>query len=274
MVSVSSTPPAIPGPGAASDRFLARSALAAFARSPRGQADVDQVMRALSTHENWFVPVAYAERSWGQHSFTETLAFPGTPPAGVLTAFTDTEAARQAEGQPIGPHGGPVSGVRLLRSLGRGLESFLVNPGSPNEHQWFIATAGFDIAHTWASAIEVERSLAERGNGPVPVAALRRHRFHLLVEAPNQTVVQVMLPEIGAVAVCFTATDRIAEYLASLPPAVRLAADFVAIDGPRLFELVRGFDAAGIIINAGSDDQTALAAEDIIEIVSAEPTTG
>jgi hypothetical protein len=35
-----------------------------------------------------------------------------------------------------------------------------------------------------------------------------------------------------------------------------------------MFEMLRGVGAAGLVVNAGSDDQTALTREDILEIVA------
>src|SRR5690606_22801641 len=193
---------------------LARDALLAFARSQASQADVDHVMRSLASHDSWLVPVAYAERAWGQSDFDQTIQFPDAAPNTVLNVFTDVESARLADGQPIGPYGGPVDGVTLLGALDSTIEALLVNPASPREHQWFVAAGGFEIARGWASAIAVERALAERGNGPVPVAQLRAHRFYLLVEKATQSITKVSLPDIdGVVAVCFTANDRIEEYV-------------------------------------------------------------
>jgi hypothetical protein len=36
----------------------------------------------------------------------------------------------------------------------------IVNPGSPREHQWYIAAAGFEIAAGWATAIAVEHAFS------------------------------------------------------------------------------------------------------------------
>jgi len=71
------------------------------------------------------------------------------------------------------------------------------------------------------------------------------------------------------VAVCFTATDRTAEFVSGLPTAARPFAETSPVEGRALFELVRTMGAAGVVINAGSDDQTALTGEDIAEIVGA-----
>jgi hypothetical protein len=239
-------------------------------RSPATQADIDQVMRALASHDDWYVPVPFADRVWGQHEFDQLLRFPDAAPNPVLNVFTDHESATLAEGRPIGEYGGPVSGARLLRALPPDLDALVVNPASPMEHQWYIAAGGFEIAAGWATAITVERALAQRGSGPVPSAELLTHRYQLLIEKANHGLAQIFLPDIdGAVSVCFTATDRVDEFMGSLPPAARPLADLSLIDGQQMFEMMRGVGAAGLVVNAGSDDQTALTRDDIADIVAA-----
>jgi hypothetical protein len=231
-------------------------------------ADVDHVMRSLAAHESWWVPVEYARQTWGQADFDQLLPFPDRGPLAMLNVFTDPGAAAAGEASASGDYGGPISGVRLLQNLDPGLSSLFVNPGSPPQHQWYIDAGGFDIAATWATAVAVERALANWGNGPVPAADLLAHRYHLLVDRDTQGPARVFLPEIdGLVTVCFTASDRTAEFVAGLPGNARPLADVAPVDGPGLFELVRTIGAAGVVINAGSDDQTALTREDIAEIV-------
>lgn len=247
---------------------IARRALVDFAeRSPATQADVDQVMRALVTHDGWYVPVLFADRVWGQTRFERELVFADAEPTQVLNVFTDQESAMLADGQPIGVYGGPVSGHRLMAGLDPGLDALIVNPASPREHQWYIAAGGFSIAVNWATAIVVEGALASRGNGPVPAAELLGHRYQLLLEQSTHALAKIYLPDIdGVVAVAFTATDRVEEFVASLPMQTRGQADIAEVGGAQLFDMMRGIGAAGLVINAGSDDQTALTREDIAEI--------
>jgi hypothetical protein len=232
-------------------------------------ADVDHVMRALASHDGWWVPVEYARQTWGQSVFDRTIPFPDRGPLVMLNVFTDAEAASLGGAAVSGDYGGPIPGVTLLQYLDPGLASLLVNPGSPREHQWYIEASGFDIAAGWAAAIAVERALARWGNGPAPVADLLAHRYHLLVDRETQAPAKVFLPEIdGIVAVCFTAGDRAAEFVASLPASARELAEIAPLDGPGLFDLVRTMGAAGVVVNAGSDDQTALTRDDIAEILT------
>jgi hypothetical protein len=249
---------------------MARRALAEFAeRNPPTQADIDQVMRALVTHVGWFVPVEVAERMWRQTDFEQFLYFAEAAPSRVLNVFTDYESAILAEGRELGRYGGPVSGVDLMAALTGELDAIIVNPASRREHQWYIASAGFEIARSWATAVAVERALADRGNGPVPVARLLGHRYQVLLEQPTHALAQISLPDIGTVGVCFTAADRGQEFISSLPMAARPLADLAPIEGPELFELMHGVGVAGLVVNAGSDDQAALTDDDIAQVVEA-----
>jgi hypothetical protein len=245
-------------------------ALLRFAeRSPATQADIDEVMRALVSHDGWYVPAAFADRAWGQTTFESTVLLGDAQPNPVLTVFTDRASAKHAEGQPLGAFGGPVAGVRLMRVLDGNLAALFVNPASPREQQWYIAAAGFDIAITWATAIVVERVLAERGDGPVPAQELLGHRYQLLLERPSQARAEVHLPDLGGpFAVCFTAADRVDEFLQSLPATARPLAETAAIDGPQLFDMLYEAGVTGLVVNAGSDDQTALSREDIAAVAS------
>jgi len=253
---------------------LARAALIEFAQQqPPTTADVDQVMRALAMHERWLVPVEYARQAWGQSAFDQVIPFADRGPLAMLHVFTDPEAAALGGDEVSGDYGAPVTGVQLLQYLDPGLSALIVNPGSPREHQWYIASGGFDIAAGWATALLVERALANRGNGPVPVADLLAHRYQLLIDKEKGGPAQVFLPEIdGLFAVCFTAADRTAEFVASLPPAAQHLADVAPVDGRQLFEAVRSMGAAGLVVNAGSADQTALTEDDLTEITHAGAT--
>jgi hypothetical protein len=248
------------------------AALVGFADrgSAAGEADVDHVMRSLASHDSWWVPVEYARQTWGQSEFDQTLPFPDRGPLAMLNVFTHPEAAVLGEASASGDYGGPIAGVKLLQYLDPGLSSLFVNPGSPREHQWYIEGSGFDIAASWATAVTVERALAGWGIGPVPTTDLLGHHYHLLVDQQTQAPAQVFLPEMdGVVAVCFTASDRTAEFVAGLPAGARPFAETSLVEGRSLFDLVRTMGAAGAVVNAGSDDQTVLTTEDIGQIVGA-----
>ncbi len=137
------------------------------------------------------------------------------------------------------------------------------------EHQWYIAAAGFEIAVTWASAIAVERALASQGNGPVPAAELIRASLPAAAGARHAGAGPD--PSAGHRRGSVGWVHRRGpgrEFVASLPLDIRTLADAATVDGPQLFDMLRGIGAAGLVINAGSDDQTALTAN-IAEIIAA-----
>src|SRR5215203_322301 len=77
--------PGGPSSSTAAGLSVARRALVDFAeRSPATQADIDQVMRALVTHDDWYVPVLFADRAWGQGVLDQRLPF---PPGGPMTVL-------------------------------------------------------------------------------------------------------------------------------------------------------------------------------------------
>ena len=251
----------------------ARRALADYARrTPATQADIDRVMRCLVEHDGWFVPVLYADRSWGQTGFDQILIFPDAPPAKVLMVFTDEASALQAENQAIGPYGGPVGGVRLMGRLDPSFTALVVNPASPRDHQWYIATGGFEIAGHWAAAVLAERALANRtAGGPLPTAELRAYRaYQLLLDKSGNALTEIEVPGIdGSFAVAFTAPDRAGEFLASLPPGARASAALAVADGPEMFEMLVEMGVAGLVLNAGAEQQTALLRPDLVALASA-----
>ncbi|MGE5828505.1 MAG: hypothetical protein ACM30G_09100 [Micromonosporaceae bacterium] len=249
-----------------------RRALADFAqRSPATQADIDRVMRSLAEHDDWYVPIRYADRFLRQTVFHQTLAFPGVPPNGVLTVFTDRESALRAEGQPIGPYGGPVAGGRLMTTLDPGLTSLVVNPASPPDHQWYIAAGGFEIAGHWAAAVAAERALAARNGGPPPARELRAHRaYQLLLDRAENALIEIRVPSVdGTLAVGFTGPDRAEEFLDRLPPGPRANAALVLAEGPELFDMMCELDLAGLVLNAGSPHQAVLFRADLRQIAAA-----
>jgi hypothetical protein len=251
----------------------ARRALADYARrSPATQADIDRVMRSLVEHDGWFVPVLYADRWWGQTGFDQILIFPDAPPGNVLTVFTDETSALLAKNQAIGPYGGPVGGVQLMERLDPSFTALVVNPASPRDHQWYIATGGFEIAGHWATAVVAERALASRtAGGSLPVAELRAYRaYQLLLDKSGNALTEIGVPGVdGTFVVCFTAPDRAGGFLASLPPGARASAALAVADGPEMFEMLVELGVAGLVLNAGSEHQTALLRPDLVALTGA-----
>ena len=249
----------------------AQRALVDYAqRATPTHADIDRVMRALTEHEDWYVPAELADEAWPQGDGLR-LAFAEAVPTRVLTVFTDEGSANLAGRYPLGPYVGGVPGVAMLGALDERYTDLVVNPASPREHQWYVSAAGFAIARGWAGSVGVERALAAtRSTDPPPIAALRSFTdFRLLFARDEGELTTVYLPDVpGPLALGFLAADRAEEFLSGIGPDGRDAAHLVELDGVATFELLRDERVAGVVLNAGSERQYVLFRMDIVAIAN------
>lgn len=250
----------------------ARRALAAYAhRSPATQSDIDQVMRALAEHDDWYVPAAYAEQAWGQADFDQTMTLGQVAQSAMLTVFTDLESIQVADGHPLGRYGGPVSGAQLLGAISKNYRALMVNPASPRDHQWYIASAGFGIAAEWAGAVTAERALAALAvdpDAPDLSALIERARayrgYRLLIQLPQNSLAQIGAPGVdGLLTVAFTAPDQHNEFLMALAEGIRPSAGTAVVDGAQLFTMMTELGVAGLVLNAGGERQRVLFRSDL-----------
>ncbi|GAA1752442.1 hypothetical protein [Luedemannella helvata] len=250
-------------------------ALAAFAQlgTEPAHTDVDKVMRALVEHDGWYVPAALATRLWPRAADAR-VDLRGDPGAGgELHVFTDREAVMRAQRSTHGSYAGGVPGARLFAALGAPHTALWVNPASPREHQWWVSAGAYDVAHSWAGAVRIERTLAALApSDPPPVQALRGYPgYQVLHSHETGEPVLVDLPGLAGPAVlAFIAPDRVTGFLDRLGPP-REDAKLVTLDGATAFALVRDTSAAAFVLNPGSSQPFALARADI-EAVAAPPT--
>src|SRR6185369_12229696 len=124
-----------PAPAARSPREV----LAAYSEKA---ASFEQVMRALTEHDDWYVPIDYALH----HMKIETTVFENLvmfsdrfeADPSILILFTDRVAAARAEGNRIGAFAGGMRGSRVFTALTDGVEKVSVNPCSPKAESWYI----------------------------------------------------------------------------------------------------------------------------------------
>ncbi|GAA1835950.1 hypothetical protein GCM10009682_62550 [Luedemannella flava] len=250
-------------------------ALAAFAQlgTEPAHTDVDRVMRSLVEHDGWYVPAALATRLWPRAADSR-VDLRGDPGAGgELHVFTDREAVMRAQRSTHGSYAGGVPGARLFASLGAPHTALWVNPSSPREHQWWVSAGAYDVAHSWAGAVRIERTLtALAPSDPPPVQALRGYPgYQVLHSHVTGEPVLVDLPGLGGPAVlAFIAPDRASAFLDRLGPA-RADAHLVTADGASAFAQVRDTAATAFVLNPGSPQPFTLARSDI-EAVAAAPT--
>src|SRR5262245_46873234 len=91
------------------------------------QFDVDRVMRALTEHDDFYVPVPVADLFWPSTNGPRLEMFAEAAPTRVLTVFTDAESATLATNYPIGAYVGGISGEHLLAVLDERYTDFVVN---------------------------------------------------------------------------------------------------------------------------------------------------
>jgi hypothetical protein len=242
-------------------------------RAAPTHADIDRVMRALTEHDDWYVPAAVADEVWPQSDGPRLDIFGEAVPTRVLTVFTDPESAMLAARYPLGHYVGGVPGVALLAAMDERFTDLVVNPASPREHQWYVSSAGFAIARNWAGSVGVERALAAtRSADPPPIDELRAFSgYQLLFARDEGELATVYLPDVpGPLALGFLAGDRVEEFLTGIGPDGRDAAHLVELDGVAVFELLRDERVAGVVLNAGSERQYVLFRMDIMAISEAE----
>lgn len=249
-------------------------ALTSFAQQATPvQSDIDRVMRALTEHDDWYVPAPLAQQfalpdpGRSVEFFTEAAA------STVLTVFTDPESASLAARYPIGPYVGGVPGVALFDALVAPYTDFVVNPASPREHQWYISSGGFEIASAWAESVAVEQALGRmRSTDPPPVELLRTYPgFRLLFSRAEGALITIYLPQVpGPLALGFLANDRVQEFLTGLGPALGEEAQIVPLAGEDAFEMLRDEVVAGVVLNAGSPRQHLLFRMDILAVAGAK----
>lgn len=251
-------------------------ALAAFAQlgTEPTHADVDRVMRALVEHDGWYVPATLASRLWPQAADSR-VDLSGDPGAGgELHVFTDREAIMRAQRSTHGSYAGGVPGARLFAVLGAPHTALWVNPASPREHQWWVSAGAYDVAHSWAGAVRIERTLAELpATEPPPVLALRGYPgYQVLHSRATGAPVLVDLPGLeGPAILAFIAPDRATDFVERLGP-VGDDAHLVTVDGAHAFDAVRQTRAAAVVLNPGSPRPFTLTRSDLDAVTGQAPT--
>ena len=104
--------------GAQCERRLMSTVLTTLERFAAKQAGPHEVMRALASHPDYFVPIGFAP-TLGRSEFDRivVLSTQGGPPAGELYVFTDEACLDLVAQQPMGSFVTPVSGIELFCAL-------------------------------------------------------------------------------------------------------------------------------------------------------------
>lgn len=196
------------------------SVLPTLERFAAKQASPHEVMRALASYADYFVPISFAP-TLGRSEFERILMVSpsGGPPPGELYVFTD-EACIDALGkQPLGSFVTPVSGIELFCALPDGLKKFKVNPGGKLEHFWFVGEDAIPLARLWGRAVRLEALLANPSRSKEGLhAALRTFEAYTILVDPNGAVATARgLGGYTNPAMVFTSPDSFEKVLTEAP---------------------------------------------------------
>ncbi|MFZ5445423.1 MAG: hypothetical protein ACOZQL_35860 [Myxococcota bacterium] len=233
------------------------AALETLARFAAKQASTHEVLRALVTHDAWFVPIGFAP-ALGRSMFERIvqLSPAGGPPPGELYLFTDEACLDLVAKQPLGNFVTPVTGRELFCALPDELVKLKVNPGGPLEHFWFVGHEAIPLARLWGRAVSLEAKLTDATLPRAQLAeALRTFEAFTLLVHPTGAVATA--PRAGGFqnpAMIFTSPDSFERVLAVAP-----GTSPIHLSGRELFELLPRAGVDGLVFNPmGPGQQAAL----------------
>jgi hypothetical protein len=222
-----------------------------------GRANVNDVMRALVSHRDWFVPLALLVQGGEQNRKVESVLMLSTEaqmPPGELWVFTDSEAAgiAQAKGASLGAYAGGIAGTELFRIIDPNFQTVRVNPGSPRERTWtFQEGSASEVGKVWADAIALEECFDEwQQTGQPDEAAVMNYRAFMTFDFSSGPI--VTLPNQGGMAspaAAFTAPDCAQMFLSKLGEEQSAGLQSVTIDGRTLMEKSPQLGIDGLMIN-------------------------
>jgi hypothetical protein len=223
----------------------------------RQRADINDVMRALTGHREWFAPLTLFALS-GEPTRRVDSMLMLSPEAqitpGELWIFTDREAAlrAQAAGAQLGSYAGGMAGTELFRLIPADTKTVRVNPGSPLEHTWIYRDGGgIEAGKIWAEAIALEDSFEQwRQSGAPDRTAFISYPAFLTFDHPHGAV--VTLPNHSGMlnpAAAFTAPDCADQFLSEVGEPQRAGLQRVTIGGNTLLEKASVLGIDGLVIN-------------------------
>lgn len=224
-----------------------RSPLDTLRRFAAKEASADEVLRALVSHEGYFVPLGFAPRL-GRSEFERLvqLSERGAPPPGELYIFTDEACLDRVVKQPLGNFVTPVTGIELFCALDDDLVKVKVNPGSPLEDFWYLGKDAIGLGRLWGQAVRLERLLADASAPKEALwAALRTFEgFTVLVHPNGALATAVNEGGFRNAAMVFTAPDCVEAMQPHAPGTTR-----AHLRGRELFELLPRAGVDGLVFN-------------------------
>ena len=221
------------------------------------RAGMNDVMRALASHRDWFAPLNLFAQNGAPTRSVESMMILSTEAQitpGELWIFTDREAAlrAQAAGATLGSYAGGMAGTELFRAVPAHIETVRVNPGSPLEHTWiFRDGGGIEAGKIWAEAIALEDNFAQwqQTGAPDKTAFVNYPAFLTFDHAHGPVVTLPGNSGMSNPAAAFTAPDCADALLSKVDEAQRAQLQRVTIGGHTLLEKAPVLGIDGLVIN-------------------------
>ena len=225
------------------------------------QATTEQVWRALTEHDAWYVPATFAVRCLHTTTSKAVQVFATEVPTSdsALILFTDPIAAARADGAPIGPFMHEFSGVRIFQALENRYGCVRVNPHSPKTEGWYISQEAFPLAKLWAQVVGLEQAIAR-----IRAAhSLTRN----LINAQHLPIT-LNLGQ-GSCAVAFKSPDGFQSFVDKQPADLHPNLKSATLDGVTLCRQLGSFEVAGVAVYSGDGSRTVLRKEEFGAVTGA-----
>lgn len=220
--------------------------LGVLERFSKKTATQEEVMRAIATHEEYFVPLGFAPRL-GRSEFERIvmLGKDGAPPPGEVYAFSDESCLDLVAKTPLGGFVTPVSGIEWLSQLSADEDvKVKINPGGPQAHFWFMGKEALPLAKLWGQAVGLEK-LMVAGNLEVLAKAMKAFEGYTVLALPNGAIATAQgTGGYENPAMLFTAPDCFQKVLAQAPGLKP-----VHMTGTQIFHTLPRAGVDGIVFN-------------------------
>jgi hypothetical protein len=220
--------------------------LGVLERFSKKQATQEAVMRAIASHDSFFVPLGFATR-FERTEFERIvqLGKTGGPPPGEVYVFSDESCLDLVANTPLGGFVTPVSGVEWLSRLDEAQDvKVKVNPGGPQAHFWFMGKDAVPLARLWGQAIGLEQ-LMVANDLKVLALAMKAFEGFTVLSLPNGAIATAQgTGGYENPAMLFTAPDCFEKVLAQAPGLKP-----VHMTGAQLFHTLPRAGVDGIVFN-------------------------
>jgi hypothetical protein len=220
--------------------------LGVLERFAKKQATQEQVMRAIASHGDFFVPLSFATR-FERTEFERIvqLGKEGGPPPGEVYVFSDESCLDLVAKTPLGGFVTPVSGVEWLSKLDESQDvKVKLNPGGPQAHFWFMSQEAVPLARRWGQAVGLEQ-LMVANDLKVLAAGLKAFDGFTVLALPNGSVATAQgTGGYENPAMVFTTPDCFEKVLQQAPTLKP-----VHLTGTQLFHMLPRAGVDGMVFN-------------------------